>query len=143
MEGGGKEMSRLENWPRFLSETLTEKATQDFVWGENDCCLFVADVLLAITGIDYGAALRGTYSTEAEALAIVQEHGDIEGFLDYILGAENQIRTGMVGRGDVVVTTQGSCGIIDDTGRRIALYAKDKGLVRVSKAQALYAWRIE
>lgn len=42
---------------------LTECRFRTFQLGEWDCALFVADVLLRITGKDLGEGLRGTYDT--------------------------------------------------------------------------------
>ena len=51
-----------------LINLACEKAlAQSFIWGEHDCCTFVCDALLAATGSDPMAHLRGTYKNEIEA----------------------------------------------------------------------------
>lgn len=134
-------MKRFENWPRLLADVLAEKAASEFIWGKNDCCLFIADCVLAITGFDYADEWRGLYQSKEGAEAFVANYGDINGLLDYAIGAENRILPTFAGRGDVV-TVNGAAGIVDDTGRRVALYVDGAGLARVSVNKITAAWRI-
>jgi hypothetical protein len=41
------------------------------VWGANDCALFAADAIEAMTGVDIAADFRGKYHDEASALALI------------------------------------------------------------------------
>lgn len=66
-------LTRLENWDTgALHEFLIERAERPFTWGENDCALFVADAILAMTGVDIAADFRGRYANEEEAFAAVR-----------------------------------------------------------------------
>jgi hypothetical protein len=58
-----------------LSAFLSEAAARGFAWGQHDCMLFVADWARRLTGNDPGARWRGTYSTQAEAEAILSRGG--------------------------------------------------------------------
>ena len=60
---------RLEQWPKLLAAFIVSRRAMPFEWGKNDCGLFAADAILAMTGVDLAAEIRGTYSTEAEANA--------------------------------------------------------------------------
>lgn len=55
-------MRRL-NWHQHLAQTLQAAMTRPFSWGEHDCCLFAADCVQAVTGVDVAADFRGTYTT--------------------------------------------------------------------------------
>jgi hypothetical protein len=44
-------------------------------WGYNDCCASACEVFRRLYGIDPMAHLRGTYSTERDALRIIRSHG--------------------------------------------------------------------
>lgn len=68
---------RLKHWPSALAEAVESARTSTFAWGTLDCCLWAADVVHAITGIDPAATWRGTYSTEAEALALLDSLGGL------------------------------------------------------------------
>ena len=47
------------------------------VWGQNDCCLFPANWILSIAGIDGGALWRGTYADEDQCLAVLERDGGV------------------------------------------------------------------
>jgi len=60
---------------------IDERRNAPFEWGRNDCCLFVFDALLALTGRDYVAGLRN-YSSALGAAKIIKKIGSIEALLD-------------------------------------------------------------
>ena len=41
---------RIDNWLLILANEL--KKPRSFAWGEEDCCLFSANIIKAITNID-------------------------------------------------------------------------------------------
>lgn len=53
---------RREDWPQRLGKLIHERASEPFEWGRQDCCLFAADCVEAMTGVDLAGPLRG-YST--------------------------------------------------------------------------------
>jgi len=66
-------MKRIEHWAtRSFHEFLLARAARPFVWGENDCALFCADGIEAMTGVDIAAEFRGKYHDEASALALIK-----------------------------------------------------------------------
>ena len=56
-----------------LNEFLARARQREFIWGVHDCCLFAADWVLEQTGVDPAAQFRGTYSSEAEAQALIAD----------------------------------------------------------------------
>ncbi len=46
-----------------------------FVWGCGDCCTSACDVFARLFGVDPMAPLRGIYTTEAEARALIRALG--------------------------------------------------------------------
>lgn len=69
-----------------------------------DCTLFAANWALALTGRDPGAGVRGMYSTERGALAILGRAGGMEAFIDRQLRQTGWIRIGAEPRdGDIGV----------------------------------------
>jgi hypothetical protein len=52
-------MKRYEDWPQRLVAAIEAARGRPFSWGAMDCCLFAADVVLAMTGVDYAAGFRG------------------------------------------------------------------------------------
>lgn len=58
---------RPEDWERRLLDFVEARRTVPFVWGTNDCALFAADWVAALTGEDPAAWFRGRYTTEGGA----------------------------------------------------------------------------
>jgi hypothetical protein len=62
--------------PPDLLEHLRAAMARPFARPHDDCCFFVADFVRARTGIDPAADLRGSYSTERQALRLIRRWGD-------------------------------------------------------------------
>ncbi len=111
-------------------------------WGQNDCCLFTANWMLDLTGIDGGAPWRGTYSTEAECLAVLERDGGILSVMERGAGLVGlQPRAPL--RGDVaaiLVGMPGGRGLIGAVclGSRWATMS-NRGL-RMIRADHVKAW---
>ncbi len=71
---------RLPDWRPRLTAYLAETAHQGFRYGSNDCALFAAGAVRAMTGQDPAAAWRGTYSTLEGGLERLRKAG----FKDHI-----------------------------------------------------------
>ncbi len=110
-------------------------------WGTNDCCLFCADAVLAMTGDDPAKALRGTYTDEAGAMAIVAQYGGMEELLTHFLGEPSGPLCAR--RGDVVMVHTkhaDACGIFD--GQHIACVG-DTELLLLPFSRGLKSWRVD
>lgn len=68
-----------QDWRLRLDALVHSRMAAPFVWGTNDCCMFAADAALAISGQDFAAGFRGSYSTEAQAQQVLQTVGGVEG----------------------------------------------------------------
>ncbi len=129
---------RHSNWPSLMFAAIDEARERPFVWGESDCCLFAADVVLAMTGEDYAAPYRGKYNSARGSLIALKKYGagTIEGSLDLIFPRRRCPR-----RGDVVIVT------LDDSpalgicvGAQSAFRTKE-GIVLLS-SQGLIGWEV-
>lgn len=126
-----------------LTAFLAAAEARDFVDGQWDCCLFVADWVRACVGQDPARGWRGTYRDPRVAQAILTRDGGVAGVM-----AQGAARVGLTAtvdprRGDIGVITDPSSG--QDlgaicTGARWAARAR-RGLI-VIPAAALKAWRI-
>jgi len=92
---------RYENWAEKLNTVLVTKHFEPFVWGKHDCCLFAADCILEMTGIDYAVDFRGCYKTVLEAARILKEKNGVRGVATLALG--NEISYKLAQRGDIVL----------------------------------------
>lgn len=64
-------LKRTKHWATCeYNQHLVERAEAPHVYGVNDCCLFAADGIKAMTGVDIAEDFRG-YSTEQGALKAI------------------------------------------------------------------------
>lgn len=65
--------------PDVVMAEVDRVMSAPWAWGAADCCVSVADVFLALHGVDLAHRYRGTYSTAIGAARIVRQWG---GFRD-------------------------------------------------------------
>jgi hypothetical protein len=94
-------LKRFEDWPARLDAAIDSARVKPFAWGGHDCALFAADVVLAITGKDFGAQWRGSYHSAAQAMRRLRPHGGLPGLVTKVLG--DPVKTEQAMRGDVVL----------------------------------------
>lgn len=59
----------------MIPDEVLEVYCRPFAWGDADCCTSACDVFAGWHGLDPMAPLRGLYSTEAGAMALIREWG--------------------------------------------------------------------
>ncbi len=98
-------VSRVQDWPTALGLFLAEKSSEPFVWGRNDCVLFAADAVLALTGVDPCAKVRGKYKTAKGAAAAIGRHGGIAAAAEKALAelGGSPIAPAFAQRGDIAL----------------------------------------
>lgn len=141
-------MSRLSDWQTRLSNYLNQAANTEFEYGVLDCGLFVADCIVAITGLDVASELRG-YASRAEAFARIEAlcgTPSMEAVAAYLAERYgfDEVPVGSAQRGDAVVIKRGrasSLGIIAMHGTEILTPYKD-GIARLPLNLATHAYRI-
>ena len=130
-----------EQWVDFLFATIEKVTTESFAYGKNDCCLFSARVVDAMTGTDYAQKLAEMYHDERSALAYINSFGSIQEAVKDWLGEPTNLA--FVQRGDVVLfnnegrETLGIC-----IGDRIVSVA-ETGVAYVSMEQAICTWKVK
>lgn len=130
---------RFENWPSLLADFLADE--KPFAWGKRDCCLFAADAVLCITGVDHAKKFRGRYTTARGAAKVIAKHGGLEELVNKT-GFE-PIAPLMAQRGDVVLidTPLGVALGVIDLRSEIVGQGPD-GLTRYKATDARRAWRV-
>lgn len=106
-------LTRYEDWPSRLAAFIDGQRARPFVWGQSDCCLFVADAITAMTGVDVAKRWRGAYVDEKSARRVMRNYGGVSGIATTALGQPKPSLFG--GRGDVVL-------IDTPTGEALALH---------------------
>jgi hypothetical protein len=142
---------RKQNWPTILANMIADAYCEPFAWGTHDCCIWSADVIMAMseTSVDLGASYRSTYHDEAGANAIISAAtggGDLEDLIVQITTAYgfDEISPNQAQRGDLVLadtSTGPGAGIIGPDGREGFFVAPD-GLVLIGLSDIRRAWRI-
>ena len=131
--------ARHPDWAECLALFLLARRAQPFAWGTNDCCMFAADAVQAMTGVDHAAEYRGQYSDAAGAARLLG--AGVEPFADRALG--ERIAWPLARRGDVVLANiegRRSLGICDGA---YVVGPGDDALMYLPMADvALAAWRV-
>ena len=135
---------RKPEWATQLRLVVEEYEEVPFEWGLHDCCLFAADCVYAMSGIDFAAPFRGEYNSRSSALAAISQigGGSLEMYLDDSIGAENRIDPMFAFRGDVILTHFDGMEMLGVSEGRNALFKGIKGVVAIPLGQCKTAWRI-
>jgi len=142
-------LARIQHWEtRALHEFLLARAAMPFAWGSNDCALFAADGILAMTGVDIAADFRGKYSDESSALLAIKSVcggstvADAAVYCAEKHGLPEWPRPLFAQRGDLVVFQNGAsaaAGLVHLSGKHVAAVGEN-GLYRVSITSVVRAW---
>ncbi len=127
-----------------LPAFLRASGSRGFAWGICDCCLWAADWVCAVKGVDPAHGLRGTYRTRRGADRIVQSFGGMVGFVDAHLAPVGIARTADPLPGDLaVVSTEfgDALGIVTGIGVAVKRRRPSAGFV-VSSYSIQAAWRV-
>lgn len=137
---------RLPDWPERLDAVIESARHRPFIWGQHDCCLFVADAVAAITGVDFASDWRDQYGDVIDARQLIRKCG-FRSFTDLVsvlcqASGWPEITPARAGRGDVCIlildSTEHLCLC---TGAHLAVPG-DQGLVFYPRSLAQRAWRI-
>lgn len=131
--------ARLPDWQTRLAALVAQRMRHPFIWGVHDCCLFAADAVLACTGQDLAADLRGTYSTQAQAGELLAARGGIIKLASGRLGRVTP--PALAQAGDVALADMGDGYILAVCGGAHFLAPGPAGLVPLQLHQVRRAWR--
>ena len=98
-------LERLEGWEPRLNDVIAAATERPFSWGGQDCMLFAADCVEAVTGTDPAADLRGTYDSKETGMAVLKSAGGVSRLIARIAGRAGcrEIVPAYGKRGDVCV----------------------------------------
>jgi len=138
---------RQPNWPARLATLLESARSTPFAWGTHDCCTLAADAVLATTGQDPLAPLRGRWASADEAAQLLRLLGGLQADTSAALQAE-PTAPAMAQRGDVVLLAMGNTQALGVCAGRWVVAAGPDGLAfvdlyaRTGDTRPLAAWRI-
>jgi hypothetical protein len=132
-------MKRLPDWQLRMQAFVRERRNMPFAWGTNDCALFAADFVEAITGERVCHELRG-HEDVRQAMRALSLIGGVRSLATLALGEPVAVSFASVG--DVVVIQAGKREALSVCNGGAALAPGPDGVVAVSMQQALAAWRV-
>lgn len=130
-------MIRKTTWEEELSDYIASKRDQPFEYGVNDCCMFAAGAVEAMTGENPMEEFVGSYKTltgSVKALKTIGE-GTLEATID---GKFDEVEIGRAQRGDLAFF-DGSVGVVLGG---FAYFVTDEGLERISRDYWDKCWRV-
>lgn len=134
---------RKEDWPARLTAFVAGRRRTPFAWGRNDCCLFAADAVAAMTGVDPAKPWRG-YKTVRGAMNRVRRAGGVPGLMAQAAQRHGwpSITATFARRGDIVLAaTPDGPALAVRFGHGVVLPGSD-GLLTLPLDPAASAWRV-
>lgn len=144
-------MKRYEDWRSRLNAYIEARANEPFAWGVNDCCIFAAKGIEAMTGVDLCAEYFSTYSRLDEARDVLKK---ITGLDDYseamtalpsAMGLPKLNNHRFAQRGDLVLLPLRehvpALGLVSMDARLVVAPGPQK-LEHTPVTQILSAWRV-
>lgn len=130
-------MNRHSNWDQLLNEYIALKRDEPFQYGKNDCCMFAAGAVEAITGIDPMSEFRNEYDNLKTSIIALKNigNGDLESTLD---AKFPEIPVSSAQRGDLAFFSD-SIGVISGD---FAWFVSDDGLERIYREDWDKAWSV-
>jgi hypothetical protein len=129
---------------------LKQAKSAPFKWGSNDCCLFAANAVLAITGADLADDFRGKYTDEASAFALIKTVtggttvADAAAYCAKKHNLTEYTHPLMAKRADLVVISNAGnliAGVVHLNGREV-VSVNDQGIVRLPITSITRSWSI-
>lgn len=132
---------RKDNWPALFNAYIEHRRDMPFAWGSHDCCMFAAEGVRAITGVDLGRPFRRRYKCARGAANVLRKFGGDVANIPGALGLP-AIRPAQAGRGDMVCyefngrNTLGLCCGLQ------SVFVAPHGLMFVQTLACTAAWKI-
>lgn len=120
---------KLEGWEKNLDAAIASYYGKEFSWAESSCVHFVADCVLAMTGVDYIKDCRGEWSNEQEAFNFIATNG---GTLRAFMEGWEKVDRIYAQRGDVAIIRKDNSEFMGIVGMdpRFVLVRSEKGIAR-------------
>jgi len=130
---------RIRTWQSALDALVRERLNQPFAWGKQDCALFAADCVWAVTGVDPAEDLRGSYSSAAGAAEVIAGGGGLGNIAAARLGEAIIVELAQVG--DVVLISLEGRETLSVCMGSYLTAPGEFGLVDLPLYLSLSAWR--
>ena len=130
---------RIDNWPHYFHEAVEARRQQPFEWGRNDCVMFAAACVEAMTGESPIKDLK-PWKSDKTAHKRMAEVGGFEAWLD---SNYKRIEWHEAMRGDIGIMDQSAGPIIVVSVGTGWVGPSDEGLTQSPPNAVRLAWRVE
>ena len=129
---------RILTWEAALSDYIATKRHEPFEYGVNDCCLFAAGAVEAVTGDDPMSEFRGNYDSLKTSIKAIKDigAGTLEATMD---GKFPEVAIGHAQRGDLAFFND-SVGVVMGG---FAYFVSDDGLERINRSLWNKCWGVD
>jgi hypothetical protein len=136
-------LRRVAGWEERLEALWLARQATPFTWGVHDCCMWAADVVQAVTGVDLAGEQRGQYDSAETGAVVLAEVGGVLGLAWTRLSpVADLVPIALATAGDVGVVQQGGA-----IGHTLVVNVGDRwvgpgevGLVEWPAARVLLCW---
>jgi hypothetical protein len=140
-------LSRFPDWQERLARFFALHRNRPFRYGQWDCCLFAADALREITGVDIAADLRGRYTSRRAAYDLIRntvQRPSVRAVAERaaLLHGMPEVPITYARRGDMALIPRArdySLGIVSLTGKEIVVL-RARTLMTLPLSYGLLAW---
>ena len=128
---------RISTWEEALADYIAIKRHEPFEYGINDCCLFAAGAVEAVTGQDPMPEFRGKYDSLKTSLKVIKEIG--AGTLEATMDSKfPSVEISHAQRGDLAFL-DGSVGVVMGG---FAYFVSDDGLEQINRSLWDKCWGV-
>ena len=146
-------ITRKSDWPELLAKGVAEASHRSFEFGAHDCCMFTSSLVLAFSGTDLAAKLRG-YKSRAGAIKTLKEKGSgtllrTMGKVMADHGCQRATHVGLLKRGHVCMAKVSMPESVDESGveewavgvclGETAVFASD-GVIQIPMKEVRRGW---
>lgn len=129
---------RSTDWSVKLNQYILNAQKRVFKYGEFDCCIFVADAVKEMTGIDFMEEFRGKYDTIEGGNLLLETVG--KGSLyDTLVNKFGDPVPGVYGTKGDIAFYEDCCGLI--LGNR-ALFCGEAGMILLPIRKIRYTFKV-
>jgi hypothetical protein len=133
-------LRRHPDWQLRLESFIAQRQAQPFAWGANDCALFAAAAVQALTGADVAATWLGQHTSARAAWRAVRAAGGLPAIATAALGPS--IGPAFARVGDLVLLPVRSGHALGLCNGVNVLGPGPQGIAALPRAQALACWRV-
>lgn len=132
---------RIPDWQLAFAKCVAEHQNVPFKWGEQDCVLWAADTVFAITGEDPAKEFRGAYDSALSAARVLREAGGMEKLVSEKMGG-TPVDSRLANVGDVVLVLQDGEPMLGVCNGDTLLATGSNGLVALPMQAAVKIWKV-